>query len=310
MTLARMVAIALAAHVVGAGAYAAITAEPFLSPLRAAPSTATGEVVSPKVVARGVVDVDGGMIQIAAPRDGLIREVRVEEGASVRQGDILLVIDDRLPRAALAVARAELSQAEVALAATQIRIAAAKREVARIEPLKEKNIAPVRSFDQATDTMRLAEADLHVQAAAIETARAKLVQAELEVEQRAVRAPVDGVIVRRLARPGDGASTLNVTTLFWLAPSSPRIGRIEIEEMSAERVKPGQAVEIIVEGDDTRRFKASVLRVNRAFGPRRATVYDTRERADVRFAEAVLNFQDGDPGLMLGQRIIAHIRTE
>lgn len=272
------------------------------------PETQLGENQARPVVARGVVDVEGGIIQIAASRDGVIREVHVEEGATVARGDLLAVIDDRLPRAALEVARAELAQAESAKSAVMVRIAAGRRELARVEPLTDF-AAPRRTVDQARDNMRLAEADLQVQSATIETARARVAQAELEVEQRSVRAPVDGTIVRRLVRPGDGASTLNVTTLFWLAPAGPRLARIEIEEQTAERVKPGQPVEIVIDGDDGRRFKGTVSRVGQAFGARRVTVYEARERADVRFVEAIVGFNDADPGLLLGQRVLAYVQA-
>lgn len=275
-----------------------------------APVAATAETMRKVVVARGVIDIEGGIIQVAASRDGVIREIRVEEGAEVKQGDILAVLDDRVPRAALTVAKAELAQAEASLAATRVRLAAGRREVARLESLKLVGATPTRNYDQATDTMRIAEADFHVQNAAIETARSRVAQAELELEQRTIRAPVDGVIVRRLARPGDGASTLNVTTLFWLAPTVPRIARVEVEELSGEQIRPGQRVEIAIDGDETRRFAATVERVGQAFGPRRITVYDARERADVRFVEAVITFPAPDTPLFLGQRIIAHIEVQ
>lgn len=307
MNASRLTLTLLALGAIAGGVFIML---PDTTPSDSAPMAATAEAMRKVVVARGVIDIEGGIIQIAASRDGVIREIRVEEGAEVKQGDILAVLDDRVPRAALTVAKAELAQAEAALAATRVRLAAGRREVARLESLKLVGATPTRNYDQATDTMRIAEADFHVQNAAIETARSRVAQAELELEQRTIRAPVDGVIVRRLARPGDGASTLNVTTLFWLAPAVPRIGRIEIEELSGDLIRPGQNVEVTIDGDEKRRFSATVQRVGRAFGPRRVTVYDARERADVRFVEAVVAFTSPDTSLFLGQRIIAHIKVE
>ena len=40
-------------------------------------------------MARGQVDVEGGLIRVVAPRDGRVEEVRVEDGDVVRQGDVL-----------------------------------------------------------------------------------------------------------------------------------------------------------------------------------------------------------------------------
>ena len=48
-------------------------------------------------MARGQVDVEGGLIRVVAPRDGRVEEVRVEDGDVVRQGDVLA----RLESAAL-----------------------------------------------------------------------------------------------------------------------------------------------------------------------------------------------------------------
>jgi multidrug efflux pump subunit AcrA (membrane-fusion protein) len=48
-------------------------------------------------IGRGRVDIDGGLIQIAAQRDGVVVEVFVEEGANVKAGQLLARLDDRVP---------------------------------------------------------------------------------------------------------------------------------------------------------------------------------------------------------------------
>ncbi|MDJ1156665.1 HlyD family efflux transporter periplasmic adaptor subunit [Chelatococcus sp. SYSU_G07232] len=264
---------------------------------------------APVVVARGIVDVDGGLIQIAAARDGVVREVLAEEGQAVKRDAVLARIDDRIPRVQAAVAAAELAQARAGLKPIELRLAAARREVARLEPLVAGKTAAAKLLDAQRDQVHAAEAELELQQAAVGLAEAKLQSAELEVEQRIVRAPLDGVVVRRLARPGDGISTLNVTTLFWLAPATPLLVRAEIEEQSAALVKAGQAVEIALEPDERQRFRGAVQRVGRAFAPRRTTVYDTRERSDVRVVEVVVAFDAGTAELLLGQRVIVRIET-
>lgn len=262
-----------------------------------------------KVVARGIVDVEGGLIQIAAARDGIIREVRVEEGQFVRQDDILLVVDDRAARVALEVLDAERTQVELAIECARVRLATAEREVDRLERLRSHAAATTKELDDARDVLRLARAELAERTAALETARRRYAQGEYERERHTVRAPVDGVVVRRLARPGDGTSTLNVTTLFWLAPARPPIVRAEIEEEWARQVAPRQSVSIFVENDTTETFAGHVVRVGRTFGPRRATVYDARERVDVRVVETIIEFEGTPPALLLGQRVFVRIDT-
>lgn len=255
-------------------------------------------------VARGIVDVDGGLFQIAASRDGVAREVHVKEGDRVNKGDVLLVIDDRGARMNLAVAEAELVETEAALKAIQVRTAAAERDLSRYERLVVLKAAAQIQLDQQWDGLNMAAADMFHQQSVIETARARRAAAETEVAERTVRAPVDGVIVRRQVQPGDGISTLNVTTLFWLAPATPAIVRAEIEELLADDIRVGQRAEIAVDGHQTRRYSGTVLRIGNAFVPRRASLYDPRNRADVRVIEAIVQFNQVPSTVRLGHRVI------
>ena len=297
-----VVAAAVAAALAAAGFAGVAERHLPTAPVSEAPAGAQArEAVA---VARGIVDVEGGIVQLAASRDGVVQEVLVEEGEKVRAGQPLAVLDDRAARLALAVASAELSQAEAAIAPIEVREAAAAREYERLLPLARTEAVSRKALDQAGDALRLARSELAAQRAAAETARARRAAAEHEIAQRTVRAPSDGVIVRRLARAGDGVSTLNVTTLFWLAPATPPIVRAEIEESFADRVRPGMAAEIAAESDESRVFPARVVRVGRAFGPRRVTVHDPRDRADVRVLEVILGAGDVPPDVPLGQRVI------
>ena len=56
-------------------------------------------------------------------------------------------------------------------------------------------------------------------------------------------APADGAIVRRLVRPGDGVSTLNVTPLFWFAPGTNAIVRAEADETVARLMETALVLE-------------------------------------------------------------------
>lgn len=273
----------------------------------AAPSaTAANERAASELaaVARGIIDVEGGIVQLAASRDGVVQAVLVEEGEMVRAGQPLASLDDRAPRLALAVAVAELSQAEAAIATLEVRETAAAREYDRLLPLARSEAVSRKALDQAGDALRLARSELAAQRAAVETARARKAAAEHEVAERTVRAPSDGVIVRRLARAGDGVSTLNVTTLFWLAPATQPIVRAEIEESFADRVHSGMSAEVVSESDESRVRTARVVRVGRAFGPRRVTVHDPRDRADVRVLEVILALDGASGDTPLGQRVI------
>ena len=258
--------------------------------------------------ARGVIDIDGGLVQLAAERDGVVAEVLVEEGATVRKGQPLALIDDRAAELQLAIAEAHLLERIAAVGAQKVRVAAASRERDRLVPVAKVGAVPRKAADDAESEFRLAEAELSVRRAEAGTAEAQVRSARHERDVRTVRAPADGEVVRRLVRAGDGVSTLNVTPLFLFAPATPRIVRADVDELLAPLVHEGQAAEVEPEGGDARgAARGRVTRVGRTLGPRRATTYEPRERADVRVLEAVISFYGEPPRVPLGSRVIVRL---
>lgn len=252
-------------------------------------------------LAKGKVDIEGGLINLASSREGLITRVLVEEGAEVAKGQLLATLDDRPSRLALALAERESAQAQALRPALVLKLESARREEARLRGLVQKDGASAQELDQARDARLLGEADLQTQDASIAIARAKVDQARYEVEQRLVRAPLAGRIVRRMARPGDGVSTLNVTPLFQFAPDQPRIIRAELDEAYLPKVATGQQAQIALETDERRIVHGRVLRLGRVVGAKQAAT-DPNERVDTRVVECVLSMDASD--FLIGQRVL------
>ncbi|HYD28977.1 HlyD family secretion protein [Brevundimonas sp.] len=253
-------------------------------------------------IANGKVDVEGGIIQIAARRGGVVREVLVQEGDRVVAGQILARQEDDEPRLALQSAVADVSQAESQLRLIEVDIRTAQREYDRLQKLVETNFVAAQRLDQARDAIAQAQARLGSQQAAVQTARARRDQAAYNVELTVIRAPQSGRIVRRYANPGAGASTLNVSTMFDLEPDSPRIARAEIVESDIPNVTTGQAVEITPEGDPSKVYVGTVLRRAAVFGARKLASDDPSQRSDERVIEVVVTA--GDAPLLIGQRVL------
>lgn len=254
--------------------------------------------------AKGRIDIEGGLIRLAASRDGLVKEVAVEEGQRVRTGDILAVIDDQPARLALAVAAAELAQSRTSLPPLQVRLTAADREAARLASLAPDAATPA-DLDAARDLAALVRTDIAAAQAAITSAEARLRASDYEVAQRIVRAPLDGWIVKRYARPGDGVSTLNITPLFLFAPDSPRIVRADLDERFVEKVRAGLPAEVVIEADETRVIPGKILRVGQVFGTKTPTG-EPGERIDQRIVECVVSVED--QSLRIGQRVLVRLQ--
>ena len=133
-------------------------------------------------------------------------------------------------------------------------------------------------------------------------AQTQLNEARYRLEQTEIRAPVDGVIVRRYANPGVGASTLNVTPMFDLEPAGARIVRAEVTESALPIVAIGQAVSLTPEADQAKTYPGKVLRRAAVFGARKLQSDDPSERTDERVVEVVVS-ADSAP-FLIGQRVL------
>jgi HlyD family secretion protein len=252
--------------------------------------------------AKGRIDIKGGVLRLSARREGIVQKVLADEGDMVKAGQILAVLDDQQARVSADLARAELEQARRALPAIEARRTIAEREEARLAPLAADNTVARQELDLASDQVKLAKAEVAAAGAAVETATQRVKAAELEIEQRSIRAPMDGQIMRLQTRMGDVVSPQN--PLFLFAPHTTRVVIAELEERFVPEVKPGQSAEVILEADETHKFNARVLRIGRMVGARTPSD-DPHERQDDHVVECLLSVDA--PQLLIGQRVIVRI---
>lgn len=199
------------------------------APAVQAPPPPTVSVVHP--LHREVVDWDVYTGRLASPEvvevrarvSGFIERVPFNEGAIVKPGDLLYVIDARPYQAELNRAQAELARAEA-----QQRFA--QSDLDRIERLYGEQAAADMELIQARATADQANAAVAAAQAAVESAR-------LNVEWCEVTAPIAGRVGRRLVTVGNlisggqGEATL-LTTITSLDPIHCYV---DVDERSVRR---------------------------------------------------------------------------
>jgi HlyD family secretion protein len=253
-------------------------------------------------IADGKADVEGGVIQVAARAPGVVSQVDVHEGDRVKKGQILAVQENDAARLAVQTAEADLSQARAQIATIQVQQVTAHREYDRLARLAPNNFVARQQLDQAADAIHAADAQMGLQKASVEAAEARLAQARYVEELNVIRAPANGLILRRYANPGAGASTLNVSTMFDLEPDTQHIVRAEITEGALPAVSLGQAVELVPEADPSKLYVGQVLRRSGVFGARKLQSDDPAEATDQRVVEVVVS-ADTAP-FLVGQRVL------
>ncbi len=162
-------------------------------------------------------------ISIRALESGYLEEIKVKEGQSVKQGDLLFQVMPTLYQARL---DAELAEAKLA----QLEYNNTKRL------LDEKVVSP--------NELMLSEAKL-----AKAQAKAKLAAAELNFAQ--IRAPFDGIIDRLREQQGslieEGAilTTLSDNRLMWVYFNVPEAMYLEYKS-SSEKEKQDRVIELVL----------------------------------------------------------------
>ncbi len=256
-------------------------------------------------MARGQVDVEGGLIRIVAPRDGRVDAVEAEDGDLVERGAVLARIDPRQARIGVDAAQASLAAAEAQVGVLRAKLAPAAQQAERLGEAAGAGAATGQSADDASAALAVLKAEVAAGEAAIAVARQRLDEARGELDARVVKAPERGRIVRRSVHVGDVVSAQAPSELFELLPERPRIVRAELNEAYVDLVAPGMSAEVVRDSDQGQPVPARVLRVGEVFGPSRLTD-DPVERAGAHDVECVLQLDGG--GFRIGQRVLVRFK--
>jgi membrane fusion protein (multidrug efflux system) len=127
-------------------------------------------------------------VEVRARVRGILVARNFTEGGTVKKGQSLYTIDPAPFRAALAKAEADLAGALA-------RLQQAKRNAERLRPLYAEKAVSQKDYDDAVSAAAIGEAD-------IKAARARLLEAQLDLAYTRVEAPVSGIAGRSLPSEG------------------------------------------------------------------------------------------------------------
>jgi macrolide-specific efflux system membrane fusion protein len=254
-------------------------------------------------IARGWVDVEGGLVSVRAQRDGVVTSIHADEGDTVQTGQTLLEMGPQQAQIGVALAQAELAQAQAREKQFAARLPQAEARARRLVEAAHAGAASGESRDDAQMAVAQLRAEAAAARAASEASRQHMAAAQLELDARSVHAPVAGRILRRTVQVGDAVSAQSASPLFQLLPARRRIVRAELDEAFVDRIQPGMAAEILTEADSTPMYIAHVVRIGEAYGASRASD-DPADRSDLRSVPCVLTLDDANAKLRIGQRVL------
>jgi HlyD family secretion protein len=152
-----------------------------------------------------------------------------------------------------------------------------ERELSQIRALYATGAADLRaSFEQiqmkaeaiaiAEAEQQMAEANLENAKAVVEQRQAALDQAQLDLDRTVLRAPIDGIIIKRDVNPGQTvAVSLEAKTLFKIANDLREMEvHGKIDEADVGQLKVGQTARFTVDAYPDRTFRGQVLQIRKS----------------------------------------------
>jgi len=224
-------------------------------------------------LASGTVQPDT-VVEVKSKASGEILDLRVETGQTVKRGDLMVRVDPRTPSNILAQAKADLDVAEA-------RLANGTSQKRRSDELFESQSITEQEHENAL---------LDYANARAEVVRAKVAvdDAQNQMDDTNVRAPISGTIIEKLVERGQVISspTRDVgggTVLLRMADLGLVQVRTLVDETDVGKIKVGQRATVTVDAYPNRPFEGTVLKIEpQAITEQNVTMFPVQVRIDNR----------------------------
>jgi len=231
-------------------------------------------------------------VKVSPDISGVITELTVQEGDTVKRGQLLARIDPDVyniqrSQAASGVAQsqaqvssvqAQVSNAQAALDALDAQMEQAQKAYDRSKKLFDDKVISRSEMDAAETTLRSAKANYNaakegirstqanVQSARanVQTAQASLQKANKDLSRTAIIAPRDGVVSLLNVKMGESVSGNSFTVgteILRIADMSKIEIRVDVGENDIPKVKLGDSALVEVDAYSDRKFKGIVTQI-------------------------------------------------
>jgi len=233
-------------------------------------------------------------VEVRARVTGILLKRNYKEGAAVRKGESLFTVDPAPFQVALARAEGDLAVAEA-------KLAQAKREAARLRPVLEARAVSQKELDDALSAEQIAAAE-------VQSARARLSEAKLNLEYTRVEAPISGITSRAVVSEGALVSGPNVllTAVTQTDPMYVIFGVPDSERIARRRDAEAGRLKLPADG----RLKATLKLSDGSIYPREGVVnfHDVRVNTQTGTSESRAEFPNPESALRAGEFVRIELR--
>ena len=205
-------------------------------------------------------------VQVGTYVSGPIQAIYADFNTPVRRGQLLGQIDPRPFQVKVDDATAAVANARARLDKDRADTALRALTLERTRALRTEGIVSTSDLDLAVSQDRQARAQVALDEADIQSAQAKLREAEVNLAYTDITSPVDGVVVARNVAVGQTvAATFQTPTLFLVAGDLAKMAvDASVSESDIGGVAPGQEVSFTVDAYPADTFRGRVEQVRNA----------------------------------------------
>lgn len=218
------------------------------------------------------------MATVSAKVTGRVREVLIEEGQKVEEGQVLARLDPVDAQAQRALSESQLAASQSQIDSVQAQLKEAEANAARLSSLAAQKLVSRAQFEQAVATRDALRAQLATTRRNAQVARDGLRIADNGVDNTIVRAPFAGVVIAKSAQPGEIVSPLSAgggftrTGIGTIVDMDSLEVEVEVGEAFIGRVKPGMRTETILNAYQDWKIPGRVIAIIPAADRGKATV--------------------------------------
>lgn len=243
-------------------------------PQSAASTSTPSQLLHRDYIASGPIVVED-QVDLAALRDGIVAEILVEAGASVKKGQMLAKLDDRQLTADRDAAEAKVRSTDADLKNWEAAAKIARVERDRAEELWKANIIAKEQVEKSRYQSEANDFEVERQREDLKYAQDTLRSLDLELEKTRITAPFDGVVARRYVRAGQEVAKHD--HLFWISATGPLRVKFSLPESYVGRMKRGTQLMVTTQEAADEAHPAKVLLVSPMVDPSSDTIDVTAE---------------------------------
>ena len=214
---------------------------------------------------------------VAAEITGKVTDLLVEEGQSVETGQVLARLDSVLAEKDLALSKSRAIASEAAIAAIAADLADAERILNRTQSLAQNHYATDADLTKAQSTVDKLRAELRQAQAQHETDVLDAQRNAALLDEYAIHAPFNGVVIDRSAQPGEMISPMSAggftrTGICTILDMDSIEVEVDVNEAYIARIHPGTRVDAVLDAYPDWMIPGAVIAIVPTANREKATV--------------------------------------